>query len=72
MVSIIIIIMIIIIIAAASVPENDIHETPMGLWHTNELPNLGQKIRPYNNQKKKKKKREFAKLWTLLSQFTTE
>ena len=28
----------------------------MGLWHTNGSPNLGQKIRPYNIQKKKKKK----------------
>ena len=32
---------------------------------------LGQKTRPYNNQKKKKK-REFAKLSTLLSRLTTE
>ena len=28
----------------------------MGLWHTNGSPNLGQKTRSYNNQKKKKKK----------------
>ena len=27
----------------------------MGLWHTDGSPNLGQKTRPYNNQKKKKK-----------------
>ena len=26
----------------------------MGLWHTNGSPNLGQTIRPYNNQQKKK------------------
>ena len=26
----------------------------MGLWHTHWSPNLGQKTRPYNNQKKKK------------------
>ena len=30
-------------------------QTPMGLWHTNGSPNLGQKTRPYNNQQKKKK-----------------
>ena len=30
-------------------------QTPMGLWYTNGSPNLGQKTRPYNNQKKKKK-----------------
>ena len=29
----------------------------MGLWHTNGSPNLGQKIRPYNNQQQKKKKK---------------
>ena len=28
--------------------------TPMGLWYTNGSPNLGQKTRSYNNQKKKK------------------
>ena len=28
-------------------------QTPMGLWHTNGSPNLGQKTRPYNNQPKK-------------------
>ena len=26
----------------------------MGLWHTHGSPNLGQKIRPYNNQQEKK------------------
>ena len=26
----------------------------MRLWHTHGLPNLGQKIRPYNNQQKKR------------------
>ena len=31
------------------------HTTPMGLGHTNGSPNLGQKNRPYNNKKKKKK-----------------
>ena len=41
---------------AAPVLENDTHKTPMGLWHTNESPNLGQKTRSYNNQQKKKKK----------------
>ena len=60
----------------AFVLENDTH-TPMGLWHTNGSPNLGQETRSYNNQEKKKKKekkrkkkekRELAKLWTLLSQ----
>ena len=30
----------------------------MGLWHTHESPNLGQKTRLNNNQKKKKKKKE--------------
>ena len=37
-----------------SVKENDT-KYPMGLWHTDGLPNLGQKIRPYNNQQQKKK-----------------
>ena len=32
--------------------ENDAHNP---LWHTHGSPNLGQKTRPYNNQKKKKK-----------------
>ena len=27
----------------------------MGLWHTHGSPNLGQRIRPYNNQQKKKR-----------------
>ena len=27
----------------------------MGLWHTDRSPNLSQKTRPYNNQKKKKR-----------------
>ena len=40
----------------------------MGLWHTHRSPNLGHKIRPYNNQQKK---REFAKLSTLMSRLTT-
>ena len=31
-------------------------QTPMGFWHTNSSPNLGQKTRPYNYQQKKKKK----------------
>ena len=26
----------------------------MGLWQTNGIPNLSQKIKPYNNQQKKK------------------
>ena len=39
----------------APVLENDTL-TPMGLWHKNRSPNLGQKLRPYNNQQKKKKK----------------
>ena len=39
----------------APVLENDT-QTPMGLWHTNGSPNLGQKTRPYDNQQKKKKK----------------
>ena len=29
-------------------------QTPLGLWHTNGSPNLGQKTRPDNNQQKKK------------------
>ena len=29
-------------------------QTPMELWHTNGSPNLGQKTKPYSNQKKKK------------------
>ena len=28
-------------------------QNPMGLWHTNGSPNLGQKTRPYSNKKKK-------------------
>ena len=28
----------------------------MGLWHTHESPNLGQKTRPYNNQQQKKER----------------
>ena len=34
----------------------------MGLWHINESPNLGQKTRPYNNQKKKKEKKKTYKI----------
>ena len=45
-------------------------QTPMGLWHTNRSSNLGQKTRPYSNQQKKK--RELAKLSTVLSRLTTE
>ena len=37
----------------APVLENDT-QTPMGLWHTNGSPNLGQRTRPYNNQQKKR------------------
>ena len=37
----------------ASVLENDT-QNPMGLWYTYGSPNLGQKIRPYNNQQNKK------------------
>ena len=33
-------------------------QTPVGLWYTNRLPNLGQKTRPYNNQQQKKKKKK--------------
>ena len=29
-------------------------QTPMGLWHTNESPNLGQKTRSYSNLKKER------------------
>ena len=43
----------------------------MGFRHTHRSPNLGQKTRLYNNQQKKKK-RERAKLLTLLSRPTTE
>ena len=34
----------------------------MGLWHTHVSPNLGQKTRPYCNQKKKKKKKRICKI----------
>ena len=35
----------------------------MGIWYTNESPNLGQKTRPCNNQpKKKKKKKKICKI----------
>ena len=54
----------------APVLENNTHkQTPMGLRHTHGSPNLGQKTRLNNNQQKE---RELAKLWTLLSQLTTE
>ena len=33
-------------------------QTPMGLWHTNGSPNLGQNTRPYSNQQQKKKKKK--------------
>ena len=39
-----------------TIPRKWHTQTPMGLWHTNGSPNLGQKTRPYNNQQKKKKK----------------
>ena len=32
-------------------------QTPLGLWHTNGSPNVGQKTRLYNDQQQKKKKR---------------
>ena len=32
----------------------------MGLWHTDGLPNLGQKTRPYNNQQQKKRIRKIV------------
>ena len=38
----------------ASVLENDA-QTPMGLWHTDGSPNLGQKTRPNNYQQQKKR-----------------
>ena len=31
------------------------NDTPMGFWHTNGSPNLGQTTRPYNNQQKIRK-----------------
>ena len=34
----------------------------MGLWHTHESPNLGQKTRLNNNQQKKKKKKRTCKI----------
>ena len=38
-------------------------QTPMGLWHTNGSPNIGEKTRPNNNQpKKKKKERNFHRV----------
>ena len=37
-------------------PRKEHTLTPMGLWHTNRSPNLGQKTRPYNDQQKKKKR----------------
>ena len=51
-----------------SVRENETHTT-MGFWHANGSPNLSLTTRPHNNQQKK---RELAKLWTLLFQLTTE
>ena len=35
-------------------------QTPMGLWHTDGLPNLGQKTRPYNNQQQQREFVNFA------------
>ena len=55
---------------ASSCPGEWHTKTPMGFWHIDGSPYLGQKTRPYNNQKKKKK--EFAKLSTLLYRLTTE
>ena len=40
----------------AAVPENDTTQTPMGLWHTDRSPNLGQKTKLYSNQQQKKKR----------------
>ena len=45
-------------------------QIPLGFWHTNWSPNLGQMTRSYNNQQKKK--RELAELWTFLSLQITE
>ena len=53
-----------------SVLENEMHKH-LGFWDTNGSPNLGQTTRPNKNQPKEKK-REPAKLWTLLSRLTTE
>ena len=54
----------------AFVLEKDTHKL---LWDfdTHGSPNIGQKTRP-NNNKEKKKKRELAKLSTLLFRLTTE
>ena len=41
-------------------------QTPLGCWHTNSSPNLGQAIRYYNNQQR------IENLWSLLSRLTTE
>ena len=41
--------------AQPSIDPREWHtQIPMGLWHTNGSPNLGQKTRPYNNQQKKR------------------
>ena len=50
------IIIIIIIIIISSCPRKGHKYTPIGLWHTDGSPNLGQKTRPNNNQEKKKKR----------------
>ena len=39
----------------------------MGLWHANRSPNLGQKIRPYNNGQKKKKKKKKTTTWKIVN-----
>ena len=44
-------------------------QTPMGLWHTNASPILGQKTRLYSNQQQK---RELTKLPILLYRLITE
>ena len=38
----------------------------MGLWHKNVSPNLGQKIRSYNNQEQKKKKKERVRIYKIV------
>ena len=55
----------------AAVPENYTHKL---VWDSDiQIDHLISARRPDNIiMKKQKKKREFAKLWTLLSQLTTE
>ena len=54
-----------------SVEENDT-QTPLGFWHTNGSPNLGQTTKPYNNQQKKENLQNYGICYTSWPQSKTE